>query len=101
MFWIGPGLNKAPFQEWEDELVIREREKLGNHWTSIASKLPGRTSCAVKSRWYSVLKNRQGQPREERANALDITNLLSRPVRTEVIGAKRFAMSLIAEQPAD
>jgi hypothetical protein len=108
LFRIGPGLNKAPFQEWEDELIIKEREKLGNHWTSIANKLPGRTSCAVKSRWYSVLKNRQGHPRETRpapeANALDITNLLSRPVRTELIGAwttNRFVRNLLAEQPAD
>jgi hypothetical protein len=91
MFRIGPGLNKAPFQDWEDELIIKEREKLGNHWTSIAGKLPGRTSCAVKSRWYSVLKNRQAQLRE--ANALDITSLLSRPVRTEFIGAR----SLLAD----
>jgi hypothetical protein len=78
MFRIGPVLNKAPFQDWEEE-------KLGNHWASIAGKLPGRTSCTVKSRWYSVLKNRQAQSNE--ANALDITNLLSRLVRTDLIGA--------------
>lgn len=57
-----PDVNKAPFQKWEDELIVVEREKIGNHWTVIASKLPGRTSCAVKNRWYTVLRNRIGKP---------------------------------------
>jgi hypothetical protein len=61
MFRIGPGLNKAPFQTWEDDLILRARRKLGNHWALIATKLPGRTSCAVKNRWYSVLRNRSAR----------------------------------------
>ncbi|EAX97362.1 Myb-like DNA-binding domain containing protein [Trichomonas vaginalis G3] len=53
-----PNVNKAPFERWEDEFIIIEREKIGNRWTEIAAKLPGRTSCAIKNRWYTVLKNR-------------------------------------------
>ena len=58
LYRLCPGVNKTPFQKWEDELIVIERQKIGNHWTAIASKLPGRTSYAVKNRWYTVLRNR-------------------------------------------
>ena len=59
-FRLHPDVNKAPFEPWEDALIIRERQFGGNHWAQIALKLPGRTSCAVKNRWYTVLRNRKG-----------------------------------------
>jgi hypothetical protein len=79
MFRIGPGLNKTPFQAWEDDLIVDSRRSLGNHWTAIANRLPGRTSCAVKNRWYSVLRKRKEQehvpPRSDEA-AYSISALL-------------------------
>jgi hypothetical protein len=85
MFRIGPGLNKSPFQEWEDELIIRERERVGNHWTSIAAKLPGRTSCSVKNRWYSVLKKHQKRAKMAKQTRqmmpFDIPSLLCHPIQ--------------------
>jgi hypothetical protein len=80
-FRIGPGLNKNPFEKWEDDLIIREREAHGNHWTLISAHLPGRTSCAVKNRWYSVLRKhyRTGVP-AEKSEALRFQELLSHPV---------------------
>jgi hypothetical protein len=80
---IGPGLNKNPFEKWEDELIVQEREKFGNHWTLISSHLPGRTSCAVKNRWYSVLRKhyrKRGVPKQSDTMPLTIAELLSHPV---------------------
>ena len=58
LYRLHPGIKLTRFEQWEDELIIRERERVGNQWTYIANRLPGRTSCAVKNRWYSVLRNR-------------------------------------------
>lgn len=55
---LQPNVKKIPFEKWEDEIVVKERLKFGNHWTLIARKLPGRTAVAVKNRWYSVLRHR-------------------------------------------
>ncbi|OHT14045.1 Myb-like DNA-binding domain containing protein [Tritrichomonas foetus] len=55
---LHPNLKKIPFEKWEDDVVIKEREKYGNHWALIAKKLPGRTAVAVKNRWYSVLRHK-------------------------------------------
>jgi hypothetical protein len=83
MFRIGPGLNKAPFEEWEDELIIAERQRLGNRWTMIAQRLPGRTSCAVKNRWYAELRKQplRGASVVPSADApvFSVAHLLSRP----------------------
>jgi hypothetical protein len=59
MFRISPGLNKTPFEPWEDDTIIFERARVGNHWAQIAQELPGRTSCAVKNRWYSALRHQR------------------------------------------
>ena len=61
VYRLRPELKKTPFEPWEDELINEERKKIGNCWTIIAQKLPGRTSCSVKNRWYTVLKNRYGE----------------------------------------
>lgn len=58
LYRLHPEIKKTRFEKWEDELIIHERNRVGNHWTLIANKLPGRTSCAVKNRWYSVLRNK-------------------------------------------
>ena len=55
---ISPELKKTPFEKWEDDTIIEKRRQIGNKWTLIASSLPGRTSCSVKNRWYTVLRNR-------------------------------------------
>jgi hypothetical protein len=76
IFRISPGLNKGHFEPWEDDLIFRERTRVGNHWTLIAGKLPGRTSCAVKNRWYSALRWRM-KSSVVNDNILSINSLLS------------------------
>lgn len=56
LYRLHPDVNKAKFEKWEDEIIINERKKIGNSWTYISTKLNGRTSLAVKNRWYSVLR---------------------------------------------
>lgn len=53
---LNPDVRRSPFEPWEDELIQNERKKIGNHWSLIAQLLPGRTSCSVKNRWYTVLR---------------------------------------------
>ena len=59
VYRLNPDLKKTNFEIWEDEIIMKERLEVGNHWIKIASKLPGRTSCAVKNRWYTVLRFRK------------------------------------------
>jgi hypothetical protein len=55
---LNPEVRRSPFERWEDELIESERQRIGNHWSVIAQRLPGRTACSVKNRWYTVLRFR-------------------------------------------
>jgi hypothetical protein len=54
---IAPGIRREPFEPWEDAIIRESQGEMGNHWSRIAQRIPGRSSCAVKNRWYSGLRN--------------------------------------------
>lgn len=55
---LNPNVRRTPFERWEDDIIIFQRQRIGNRWSLIAQLLPGRTSCSVKNRWYTVLRFR-------------------------------------------
>jgi hypothetical protein len=56
---LSPQLNREPFEEWEDQILLSKQKQLGNRWSIIAQALPGRSAGAVKNRWYAGLRNQQ------------------------------------------
>jgi hypothetical protein len=59
-----PEIKHDPFTTWEDSFIIEKQRELGNRWSVIARLLPGRSTNAVKNRWYSGLKGaRDGETR--------------------------------------
>jgi hypothetical protein len=54
---LRPNLNKDLFEEWEDEIIIKQHKIQGNRWSVIASMLHNRSPNSVKNRWYSKLSS--------------------------------------------
>lgn len=54
---LNPNNKHGAFEPWEDQIIIEKQKEIGNRWASIAHLLPGRSSGAVKNRWYSGLKS--------------------------------------------
>ncbi|XVF27751.1 hypothetical protein REPUB_Repub14bG0135800 [Reevesia pubescens] len=58
MNYLKPGLKHGNFTTEEDETIIELRGRLGNRWSVIASRLPGRTDNEIKNYWHSYLSKR-------------------------------------------
>ncbi|GLJ47513.1 hypothetical protein SUGI_1003130 [Cryptomeria japonica] len=62
--YLRPDVKRGNISAEEDELIIRLHGLLGNRWTLIAGRLPGRTDNEIKNYWNSHL-SKKTQPREE------------------------------------
>jgi hypothetical protein len=55
---LDPEVNRCPWTDEEDLVLIDWHEKIGSKWVKIAEYLPGRSDNAIKNRWNSTLSKR-------------------------------------------
>ncbi|KAK4744483.1 hypothetical protein SAY87_010795 [Trapa incisa] len=56
--YLKPNINRGVFQEDEVDLIFRLHKLLGNRWSLIAGRLPGRTANDVKNYWNTHIKKK-------------------------------------------
>ncbi|KAE8706392.1 MYB330 protein [Hibiscus syriacus] len=56
--YLRPDLKRGNFTEEEDELIIKLHTLLGNKWSLIAGRLPGRTDNEIKNYWNTHIKRK-------------------------------------------
>ncbi|XWS30359.1 hypothetical protein CRYUN_Cryun24cG0110500 [Craigia yunnanensis] len=66
MNYLSPNVKKGDFSEEEEDLIIRLHKLLGNRWSLIAKRLPGRTDNQVKNYWNSHLRKKLGIKEQSR-----------------------------------
>lgn len=58
MNYLRPDIKRGNFAREEEETIIRLHQELGNKWSVMAARLPGRTDNEIKNVWHTHLKKR-------------------------------------------
>ncbi|KEH16283.1 myb transcription factor, partial [Medicago truncatula] len=56
--YLNPYINRENFSKDEVDLILRLHNLLGNRWSLIAGRLPGRTANDVKNYWNTHLRKK-------------------------------------------
>ncbi|KAF7066856.1 hypothetical protein CFC21_072783 [Triticum aestivum] len=56
--YLRPDLKRGLLTDDEERLVVDLHAKLGNRWSKIAAKLPGRTDNEIKNHWNTHIKKK-------------------------------------------
>ncbi|XP_010442796.1 PREDICTED: transcription factor MYB82-like [Camelina sativa] len=83
--YLRPNIKRGSMSPQEQDLIIRMHKLLGNRWSLIAGRLPGRTDNEVKNYWNTHLNKKSSSRKQNAPESIGATNFTDKPVMsTEV-----------------
>ncbi|CAA7401273.1 unnamed protein product [Spirodela intermedia] len=83
--YLRPDIKRGNISEDEEDLMIRLHKLLGNRWSLIAGRLPGRTDNEIKNHWNTNLGKRASPSVSPQPDAREIPESLKR--KTSAVGS--------------
>ncbi|KAJ7951515.1 MYB transcription factor [Quillaja saponaria] len=68
--YLRPNIKRGNISDQEEDLILRLHKLLGNRWSLIAGRLPGRTDNEIKNYWNSHLSKKINDQKEKQTGNL-------------------------------
>ncbi|GFZ01145.1 myb domain protein 11 [Actinidia rufa] len=69
--YLRPNIKRGNISDEEEDLILRLHKLLGNRWSLIAGRLPGRTDNEIKNYWNSHLSKKIDQKGKQKATSMN------------------------------
>ncbi|CAN8275845.1 unnamed protein product [Cochlearia groenlandica] len=79
--YLKPNIKRGKLESDEVDLVLRLHKLLGNRWSLIAGRLPGRTANDIKNYWNTHLSKKHEPCRKTKIKNKTVTSSSTIPVR--------------------
>ncbi|EXB74886.1 Transcription factor WER [Morus notabilis] len=83
MNYLRPNIKRGNISHQEEDLILRLHKLLGNRWSLIAGRLPGRTDNEIKNYWNSHLGKKMKQMERQNRSLTALESKL--PENTKVV----------------
>nr|QTO65850.1 R2R3MYB [Masdevallia coccinea] len=101
--YLRPNVKRGNFSEEENDLIVRLHKLLGNRWSLIAGRLPGRTDNDIKNYWNTNLgkkaKELSAMKKLSASNSLMPSQATNKTnvIRTKAIRCNKLASPLFLQ----
>eukprot|EP00253_Pinus_taeda_P002530 PITA_02530 len=93
--YVRPNIKRVNISPDEEELICRLHRLLGNRWSLIAGRLPGRTNQQIKSYWNTHLKRKllidESQPKTIPKSPSPLQNQVFKPIPVRLTTAVKHS----------
>ncbi|MED6174603.1 hypothetical protein PIB30_070576, partial [Stylosanthes scabra] len=91
--YLRPNIKRGNFAEEEVEMIVKLHKLLGNRWSLIAGRLPGRTANDVKNYWNCHLSKKlsaiEGEDRSQATKNVELIRPQARNIGSTSSSVKR------------